>query len=175
MLILRCTQKLQKRLRLDFEDAPHSDPSLLGAWYANLLPDFEDVAICVNERTRLTVLVELPRRPRLEQLVDGFRNELGWLLLNLGLSGAAILRIMDGNKGAVCVARTQGKSRLGTMNDFASIAGYCIDEQLDAGMQVDLRSILPQLNDAPLKPLGWKSARKELERVCAADGRCCVS
>jgi hypothetical protein len=171
VLIFRCTQKLAKRLRVEFEDSPEPGESLLGAWYANLLPDFPEVGTCINERTRLAVLVELPRRPKLEHLVEGFRGELGWLLLELGLSGRVIQQIMDEYAGGVRIAHTHDRSLLGTMSNFADMAGYFIDAQLDSNLQVDLRSILPQLNQAPLNPLEWASAIDKLYELCSTAER----
>lgn len=165
MLILRCTQKLAKQLRVEFEDA-EPDGSLLGPWYANVLPDFVDVAIFVNERTRLAVLTKLPRRPGVDDLADRFRRQLGDLLLDLHLPGRVIQRIMDEYQGDVRVVRTQDRSLLGTMNDFASMAGYFIDAQLDSNLPVDLRVILPQLNQAPLTPLDGANAIGKLYALC---------
>jgi len=168
MLILRCTQKLRKRLGVDFEDAPEPNESLLGGWYVNVLPAFEDVAILVNERTRLGVLVHLPLDCQLDDLADRFRRELGELLLDVHLSGRVIQRIMDEHAGQVSVIRTDDRSLLGTMNDFASLATDFIEGQLEDRAPVDLRAIHPQLYLAPLKPLGWASAIKKLYEVAEA-------
>ena len=168
-LVFRCTQKLRKRLGVRYEQDPCADGSILGPWYANQLSDdFNDVAICVNERTRLAVLVDLPRTVSLEEFAVRFRHHLGNLLLDLGLDGSVIQRIMDEYRGGARVTPTQDRSLLGTMNDFASIVCYFLEEQLDQGLAMDLGAMLHHLNDAPLKPLGGANPIAQLHLLCAA-------
>ena len=166
-LAFRCTQKLRKRLGVEYQEAPDPDRSLLGPWYINQLPDdFDDVGICVNERIRLAVLVDLPRGVQLDELAAGFRHHLGNLLLDLGLKGHVIQRIMDEYQGEVCVTRTQDRSVLGTMNEFASTACYALAEQSEVSPTFDFGAMLYQLNDSPIMPLGGTNPTMLLRELC---------
>lgn len=167
MLVLRATQRFGKHFSATYGDEGGQDGSFLGPWYVNLMPEgFKDIVICVNERTRLAVLVELRRTRNLDTFADRFRSQLGNLLLDLGIAGPVIGRIMDESQGEIRVTRTQDRSMLGTMNDFASMATFFLEDQRDAGQGRDCAGFLHQLNDAPLSPLDWDSATMRLRQLC---------
>lgn len=121
MYTLHCTQKLLNRIKPSISPTLQGPTTALGNWYATALFWAPQVALLVNERTLLPVL--MPLAPA-STLVERFPDELTTILLKHGASQAFIASEMAAMDDVV-VAKTANRSVVGTMNEFAFLAeGY---------------------------------------------------
>lgn len=115
MLIIRGTKKLRDRVKLSLADPAESSTTVLGDWFANALFWKPQVALLVNERTFLPVVMPLaPAATLLERAPAAIAE----VLRRHGVdehSVAAELAAMS----EVGIATTNNRTVLGVMNDFA--------------------------------------------------------
>ncbi len=154
MYALRCTRSLLARFQkasVDEIDFPSPATTALGDWYANLLNvGRHRLVLCTNERSLLTVVVtarDLPDLPR------RIAESAATLLASLGVHREGI-RAEVREMQWIQVARTQSRSVLGSMNDFAFAA--------DVYFRGDRKSVvLPELDrwlaETPCKPLQYRN------------------
>ena len=83
--------------------------------------------LLISERPRLPVL--MPGRD-LKHLAENFPDALAAALWGLGVSAAVIQRELEATRGAV-IAKTNSRSHLGTLNDFANLLGWQLQGQAD--------------------------------------------
>lgn len=150
MLTLRCTQKLLAR-GLEISPGVERPPTtLLGDWYANVLPRKpQHLVLCISERTLLPVI--LPAKDA-KSLPGRLSDAVCVVLGHLGIEPAAIER-ERAEMGQVQVGRTASRSVLGSLNDFMF--------QLHVGLDVHPgRSLIEQslrLAKTPCKPIEYAS------------------
>lgn len=114
MVTFHCTQKARRRF--DFEAGTPIDPTgRLGNWYANLLNvDRSRCVLCISERSLLPVLVPA----RNSEFPARFLSYLERVLGELGVPPS-----VAAHESSTCaewtVARTEDRSILGSLNDFA--------------------------------------------------------
>lgn len=146
MVILRCTQKLLRRLRkTPAEEAPPSSTSL-GDWYMNVIWVYrKPLILAVSARTLLPILI--PARDP-STLGPRLAATLGQVLAALGIPGH---KILEGRQRMteIVFARTTNRSILGTMNDF--------DRMLEPAPGQSLTSAALELAEAPCGPIGMQS------------------
>jgi hypothetical protein len=136
MYTLHCTQKLLVRIkRTVVADLP-PPTTVLGNWYATALMWKPQLALLVNETTRLPVFMPLApaatlaaRFPKyLAQVLMGHDVDPDFIAQEL----AAMLE--------VAIAKTANRSVLGTMNDFTWLAeargDYGVDELYHLSMRL---------------------------------------
>ena len=147
MVIVRATRKLLQRLRR----APVADgdesTTLLGDWYATLLPwRPRQVALLVNERTLLPVVMPLaPATTLLDRLPDHVVAVLGAHGAPEPLITAEAEHMRQGR-----VAPTANRSIVGSINEFAYLADvYRSDYPADP----DLLDLSLRLSTVPCGPL----------------------
>jgi len=129
MVTLRCTQKLLKRMHLtvdDLRDTVAVEPTnALGDWYANLLiVERQHLVMFVSARSRLCVLVYARDIDRLRKR---FEDALTELLQVLQISEEAIQRELNATSRlcyGLTTATPEGRSVLGSINDFTKILQY---------------------------------------------------
>lgn len=117
MVVIRGTKKFLDRVgRAVSEPAPST--TVLGDWYANVLFWRPQVALFVNERTLLPVLVPLvPAASVISRLPPTVELVLGLY----GLSGSFIAHELDAMDNAV-LAKTASRSVVGMLNEFGYLA-----------------------------------------------------
>jgi hypothetical protein len=149
LIVLRCTEKLRRRLRLPkLGDAPASTTAL-GDWFGNPVSTrHARVILLVSEKSRLPVLVPARNLDRFEQ---GFVAAVHDLLLDLGIPEEAADRERNAMSELV-FARTNSRSVLGTMNDYTFGLRIMLEER--PGMT--LHEIALHLSETPLGPFGYK-------------------
>lgn len=147
MIIIRCTGRVRRRFRLEVAHEPQESSTILGSWYANLL-NFERQrhVLCVSERTSLPVLVPA----RNSEFPNRLPEYVGQILAHLAIPQAAIEEEVR-EMSPMEVGRTQDRSLLGVMNDFARMAPH----YLAHGSVLETSLWLGQ---APSGPLGYASA-----------------
>jgi hypothetical protein len=146
VLVLRCTQKLLKRIGPPVADPPESTTAL-GDWYAQpLAVGHQRYVVLVSERSRLPVL--MPGRD-VKHLAAHFPAALSRVLEGLGVPEEIIAR-ERAEAGEIVVARTASRSVLGTLNDFSHMLKW----QRRDDPALDLTSEAVRLSYTPVGPLG---------------------
>ncbi|MGH8768861.1 MAG: DUF6933 domain-containing protein [Burkholderiales bacterium] len=118
MFTLCCTQKLLHKLRIAKPEATSMPPTnALGNWYANLIyVGRAQLVMATSERSLLTVL--LPAADLRKALVTNL-GELTFLLLQeIGINPDRAAEEVNAMQPAL-IARTESRSVLASMNDFA--------------------------------------------------------
>ena len=140
MLTLHCTKKLLDRVQTEVA-APCKATTRLGNWYATALFWKPQMALFVNERTLLPVL--MPMAPA-ATLAKRFPASLKEVLQGLGLPPEFIQAEVEG-MGEVVYAKTANRSVVGTMNEFAFLA----EAFRDRGGRVDPLALSLKLAGVP--------------------------
>jgi hypothetical protein len=144
MLYLHCTQKLLNRLKPEVAEVG-SSTTKLGSWYATVLPWKRPIAMLVNERTLLPVL--MPLAPATD-LSSRFPEALDEVLAAHGVSHSFIESEVS-EMQVVKYARTQNRSVVGIMTQFAYLAeGYRAYDELNELIALSLK-----LARTPCSPL----------------------
>lgn len=150
MVVIRCTQKLLRRINpLKVENV--ASTTRLGDWSANLIGvRHRRYVLLVCEHARLPVL--LPARD-VKCIGEHLRDTLARVLPSLGVSALSVRReLMEMRETAI--ARTNSRSVLGSINDFAKAIKWRLDAEPDA----DLVAIALWLSETPILPFDGKSA-----------------
>jgi len=148
MFNLHCTKKLLDRIKPELE-APRAGTTRLGNWYATALFWKPQMALVVNERTLLPVL--LPLAPA-ATLAQRFPVALREVLRALDMP-AEFIESEISAMGEVVYTKTANRSVLGVMNEFVYLAeGY-----RDQDGSVDPVGLSLRLAGTPCGPL-YKSA-----------------
>ncbi len=145
MFTVHATKKLLGRVRRPVMPPVVDPDTALGNWYANVLFWRPQVALLVNERTLFPVLTPLAPAAT---LLDRFPDALGAVLRARGVRTdfvAAEMAAMSGGR----YAKTASRSVLGSMNEFAYLAGAYRDRR---GAE-DLVALSLWLADTPCGPL----------------------
>lgn len=169
MLFLHCTQKLLKRLKPDMiEGGSGTSTAKLGNWYATVLPWRPQVAMLVNERTLLPVL--MPLAPA-ASLAVRFPGALIEILAAHGVPRSFIdseVREMQ----VVKYAKTQNRSVVGIMMEFTHLAqAYRADDQPNELIELSLKLARTPCSPLYKGPVSPERALKELtnDRGSASD------
>jgi hypothetical protein len=163
-LILRCTKDFRTRLKLSVTDSDADNhAATLGSWYVKQLPEgYRTWAMALNEVTRLAVVVEMPRGKGIDRFAERFRNQLGRILLDEGLPGSVIAKVMNEYSGEVVVSTTRDRSIMGTLNNMADMACYWLAEPR---YREDFKLLHDQVNDTPQSSMGFQNACEKLREV----------
>ena len=159
MYSLHCTKKLLDRIKPSIATSLPPPTTALGNWYATALFWKPQLALLVNERTLLPVL--MPLAPTLT-LPARFPGELAVALGRHGVGRAAIDREIAAMT-EVAFAKTANRSVLGIMNEFSFLAeGY--REYLET---FDLLALSMRLADTPCSPIKYSSPARQIKEIFA--------
>ncbi len=144
MVIVRATRKLLKRLGA--QPAIGAEQSMLGDWYATVLPwRPRQVALLVSERTLLPVL--MPLAPA-ASLLDRFPNQLAQVLARHQVDAATVAgECIDTTDYRV--GTTASRSVVGSMNEFSFLA----DAHRRDDPELGLLELSNRLSAVPCSPL----------------------
>lgn len=150
MVVLRCTRTLFLRLKRSDDPPPNASTTLLGDWYGNVIPIGRRHAILfISAHSRLPVLVPVRQANRLAVV---FPDAVCAALAVLGVPNSAIdqerMRMAD-----VTFGRTNSRTLLGTLNDFA----FMTRAHFITAREATLEDIAHDLARTPILPL--KGAR----------------
>ena len=144
MFTLQCTKKLLDRIKPEI-GLPQGGTTRMGNWYATVLFWKPHMALLVNERTLLPVVMPLAPASTLAQR---FPLALQGVLVALGLPTEFIQTEIKG-MSEVNYAKTSNRSVLGVMNEMTNLAhGY-----RDRGGIEDPLSLSLKLAGTPCGPL----------------------
>jgi Plasmid pRiA4b ORF-3-like protein len=155
VLVVRGTKKLRDRLKGAPGDAPGSTTAL-GDWFATALFWRPQVALLVNGRTLLPVL--LPLAP-VATLLDRVPPAIESVLRSHGASDE-FLAAERNAMAEVRIAPTNDRSVLGVMNELAFLGERHWKDGLD-----DLEDLSLRLAEVPLGPRQYRNAHEELVGV----------
>ena len=147
MFVVHGTKKFLDRAHSTTPPAPDPPPvtTILGAWYATALFWQPQIALFVNEPTRLPLFVPLGLSatviPRMTQTAAA-------VFTALGLSKEFITREVT-EMGSHQLTKTANRSVLGSMNDFA----YLAQAHRTAKSPTDLLELSLRLAQTPCGPL----------------------
>ena len=144
MFTLHCTKKLLDRIHPEVV-APCTPSTRLGNWYATALFWKPHMALLVNERTLLPVV--MPLAPA-ATLAKRFPAALKDVLQALDLPAEFIQAEMDG-MDEVVYAKTANRSLIGMLNEFSFLG----EAFRDRGTSVDLLALSLKLAGVPCGPL----------------------
>lgn len=146
VVIIRATRKLLTRLRERPDADVPASTTILGDWYANVLPwGRRQVALFVSEPTLLPVLMPLAPAPT---LLGRFPDELAAVLHAHGVD-ESIINTERNTATDYRVTTTASRSVLGSMNDFAFLAEHARHSE----PELDLLELSMQLSTVPCSPL----------------------
>ena len=158
MVVLRCTAKLLKRLKMEKEPLKDPGPSTtaLGDWYANVVyVERQPLVLAVSEKSLLPLLV--PARD-LDQFASRLTHALVERLQRLGLPDTVIRQEIS-RMDQFFYGKTANRSVLGTMNEFASMLKYTSRSHPDRSL-VDM---MDWLGDTLCSPLGYQYPSEKAE------------
>jgi hypothetical protein len=157
---VHATRKLLDRCGgVSSDERPTS--TTLGDWYATALFWRPQVALFVNEGTRLPVFVRLAP---VATVVERFAGQLGRVLGLHGIDPRFVAAEL-GEMGVFRFAKTENRSVVGSLNEFAFLA----EVQRDRDAEVDLVVLSMQLSRTPCGPLRQRSGFPALELRAVAD------
>jgi hypothetical protein len=129
MYTLHCTQKLLDRIKRPPVADPPTPMTALGNWYAHALFWTPQVALLVNERTLLPVMMPLAPAATLPMR---FPTHLATVLRELGISARFVADEIEAMAAGAAIAKTANRRVLGTMNEFAFLGDCDRRERLRA-------------------------------------------
>jgi len=144
MFNFHCTKKLLDRIKPELE-APRAGTTRLGNWYATALFWKPQMALVVNERTLLPVL--LPLAPA-ATLAQRFPVALREVLRALDMP-AEFIESEISAMGEVVYTKTANRSVLGVMNEFV----FLVDGYRDQDGSIDPVGLSLRLAGTPCGPL----------------------
>jgi uncharacterized protein DUF6933 len=119
MVVLRCTRKLLARLKRTEVSPDIVSSSRLGDWYGNILQiGRRQHLLFISERSRLPVVIPIREAKRLEAV---FPSAVCDVLAAVGI-GAKDIADERSRMAEISFGRTNNRSLLGTLNDFAFMA-----------------------------------------------------
>ena len=153
MVTLRLTHKLQKLLAIDLSDQLKPTTSILGDWYANLVPTFSgDLIVFVNEKTLLSVAIPIWESDNLLLLL---RLRIANLLGMIGIQPKAIENELS-HYDHIQFGKTRSRSVLGSINDFA-FHYQVMAEEAESKADLSLSNAEYKLSQMPCKPIDYKA------------------
>jgi hypothetical protein len=159
---IHCTKKLLDRVKSPARSTSTKPTTYLGNWYATTLFWKPQVALLVNERTLLPVL--MPLAPATE-LAKRFPEHLSSVLLAHGAPHGLIKHELAAMHNSH-YDKTANRSLVGMLNQFSYLAEGYRDYQSS-----DLRLLSLRLSETPCSPL-YKSSispDRELRRLIETD------
>ena len=156
MFTLHCTKKLLDRMHPQIE-TPRNASTRLGNWYATALFWKPQMALIVNERTLLPVM--LPLAPA-ATVAQRFPAALKTVLQAMDVPAEFIAAEIE-SMNDVIYAKTSNRSVVGVMNEFVFLA----DGYRDRNGLIDPLAVSRQLAQTPCGPL-YKGAICPDKAVC---------
>jgi len=148
MFHLHCTRKLLERIKPVIQD-PKQNSNCMGAWYATALFWKPQLALLVNERTLLPVLMPLaPAASLAQRFPQALAKVLNALDVNPLLIQTELSQMTE-----VRFAKTANRKVLGIMNEFI----FSIDNYRNHVGDEDLLQLSLWLAHTPCSPL-YKTA-----------------
>jgi hypothetical protein len=148
MVVLRCTRRLLARLKRTEVSADILSSTRLGDWYGNILQiGHRQHLLFISERSRLPVIIPIRDAKRLEVV---FPAAVCDVLAAVGVSADHIVDERS-KMSEIAFGRTNNRSLLGTLNDFAFMAQQGNSNLAEPESPEELTRFLAQTPILPLK------------------------
>ncbi len=162
MLVVHATKKLRERVGTPTVEHTTRSTTVLGSWYATALFWRPQVALLVNERTLLPLLMPLaPAATLLKRLPS-------WIDATLAAHGVArtFIDAELAHAADIGLAKTNNRSVLGVMNEFVHLSDW---QKEAVRSHDDLIAVALDLSEVPTSPLykGHVSPDRELAALVA--------
>lgn len=152
MFTLYCTAKLRDRLKRPLATTKRPSTTVLGDWYATVLFCKPQLALLVNERTLMPIL--LPLAPA-STLAERLGPAVAALLHTYGIALPLIERELAAMTD-VDIAKTRNRRVVGTMNEF----GFEADAHREHLGSTDLAGLSMRLAETPCGAIGYTSPHR---------------
>jgi len=151
MVVLRCTRKLLARLKPTEISADIVSSTRLGDWYGNILQiGRRQHLLFISERSRLPVVIPIRETKHLEAV---FLEAVCDVLAAVGIGAKHIVEERS-RMSDIAFGRTNNRSLLGTLNDFAFMAQQGNVNRAEPETPEELMRFLAQ---TPILPLNGAS------------------
>ena len=164
MLVLRNTQKVSKALGIKPKDLMDTtNIGYLGDWFCNeIMVDRRRCLIFCHSLTLYSFFVPGITQKSFSVFTELFYTHLAKNLEYEGFAEVTITNLINKYKTSTLFSKTNSRSVLGTMNDYAYLFdGY--EEPLGPA-RCDLLAVNQKVNTAPMKPLNYSSGIQEMKR-----------
>lgn len=165
-MIIRCTQKLLKELRIKPAHVDALNP--LASWHANLLLiERRKCALFTHDRSLFSFFVSGLRRPDFEQMDQVFGQAMFRTLRLFDFEQRQIEQLLDWSRQN-SYTKTNSRSVLGSMNDMAFHVQHHIAHE--GGLaNVDLDDLHLRINQIPFSAIGtyypWQKLKMLVDGV----------
>jgi len=162
-MILRCTKKLITTYGLlVVEDT--ADNKMFSEWYANLIYiERKKCILFTDSKTLYSLLLLDIKKADIINIDEIFYKQLYRSLLQIGIKEDLIKRIIP-QPLKMIFSKTQNKSILGSMNDYAYQYKYIILAKGGIGY-IDIDDIIQNINETPMGLIGYNSAKRLLRMI----------
>lgn len=159
MFTLHCTAKLRERVKRPLIKQARPSTTLLGDWYGTALYWKPQLALLVNERTLMPIL--LPLAPA-NTLPERLGPAVAALLHRFGMALPLIERELAA-MSEIEIAKTSNRRVVGTMNEFAFQASVYRDRM----GATDLARLSMRLAETPCGAIGYNSPDRLMLEVAS--------
>lgn len=168
MVVLRCTRQLLSRLKQLDDGPPVKSTTTLGDWYGNVIRmGNRHVLLFISERSRLPVLIPIRQANKLRTVLpEAMSDMLAWMRVP-----EEVVAEEREQMSAAVFGRTNSRSLLGTMNDYAFMSDGAFAPKRDEPLG-DIARFLAKTPIMPLKgecPIDLTRAAFGLERLSRLD------
>lgn len=161
MIVLRCTHKLLKELRLPKDELGDPGEGFLGSWFAHLFRlDRRKCVIFTNDRTLYSFIRYGLKRDDFDGLDEIFSTALAETLLLDGIPPETVRKIYVESHPAA-FATTNSRSVLGSMNDLVRLSTHMVPVKSRVTDE-DIAAVNHQLNRTPMRNLKYVHPAKEM-------------
>lgn len=155
MLVVRATKKLLDRVGGPTLEVGGRSTTLLGPWYASVLRGRPQLALLVNERTLVPVLMpQAPAATLLSMAASQIAMVLSADCVPEQIVSDEVERMREGR-----IAQTANRTVVGVMVEFTRLAAF----DRDAGSAPDLLDLAVRLARTPCGPLYRRNVSPDRE------------
>lgn len=166
IVIIRCTQKLIKELRIRPADVGALNP--LASWHANLLLiERRKCVLFTHDQSLFSFVVIGLKRPDFEQMDHVFGQAMFRTLRLFDFEQRHIEQLLDWSQQN-SYTKTNNRSVLGSMNDMAFMVQHHIAYE-DGLANVDLDELILRINQTPFSAIGYKYPWQKLKALLDGD------
>ena len=168
MRIIHCTQKVLKQLSkpiMTLEQAEKSkDVNGIGNWYANyIIIERRKCLVMTNEKTLYTFMIPGVKKADFESLQERFINQFVLNLNHEKFKPDIIEKVIE-EYNEIEFAKTNNRSVLGSMNDFAFAYQVHIDN--DGGLEnFNLLQTNSKINQTPMSAIDYSYPIEKLKEI----------
>ena len=157
MIIIHCTQKAQKRLKMPFTENLPETNSRLGNWYCNeFTHNRSKYLLFTNERSLVSIVISAKSAKNTDGYLELFRQRFFKIMFNWEIPQPAIEHELN-QIHEITFAKTQSRSVLGSMNDIVQCVSH---HSYATGNPPDSPEAFTQLARMPMGALKYNNPKE---------------